>query len=1019
MKDQILKIAKVKSEKEFYKKYPTEEAFMKAHGKALEKAAMGKAMVNKQLKQLTDFGNPPIAQDGFNFAERLSDIKTNLANSQEETPVEENRGVLATLGKVGGEMAQDMMPGEFRRGGYIPTAQGGGIFNVANALGNTFNTPTKDAKGNVTGVTGGFGNAAFDIFGGKGTSAATKQAGQDLFKGGFKSGMKNLGTKEGLGTAGQAAGMELLNAAPQILNGIGQMKEQKNAINKADQAAQISGLTKQANIKSNLPTKNNFARPEDALVQPDQLGSAQGTGTNFLQMRRGGEIQNTYAPGTLYDDLGYEPLNDSGMKQYAYGGNIPTAEFGDYFQDSGQASIGKGVGSAIGSAFFGPLGGKVGGLLGTAAGNLLGGAKDANQLKALQDRAERDAKETAFMQGTQSFQAQNSAFMKQGGYMNPNYNPQVIAKFGEYNTEDLFRPDPMMNTLRSGGHFSQVDYTPPSAEAMFTSRPELKPLTMEQGGQMAMGGNLQTHWGGDAELMSYNPYIPGGGETVMFRGQSHDDTNGKGQSGIGITYGDNPVEVERGEPMTEMNDGGVVFGNMKIDKFAAEEINDLKAKGKKYKNYVADLSKTEAKQNKIMDKASKLALDADENDPFGRLSLNSSQASLIGANMKLKDIADKKQNAASVQNAILDTAEEYGLVSDDLAQGKIKQAKLGKNMKKAQSGYTLPEAVVKSSKKDFKKGNYIPTFDKPTMGDSLGNYLRGLKQPGSTEEITDDSNFDLRLFADTALSTLAPLTRPSNQMELDPSQLMGEYYGLTTNQLDPVQAQTFQPLLSQPYDVSYQDQLNEITAQSRAAERMMQNNPEAAANLFAQVSQAKNKVLADQFRTNQAQRAQTYDKNRELLNQAQLQNLAIYDKQYERQSQAKSNTKAQAQAALDSISNKIAKNKLENRKMGIMENMYNFRFDKNGRAINYNDPYQFNMSGSGRGNGSIGGSTTDSAGNTLYPIRNADGTVKGYTVAKNSSSSKPSIEDVESMFDRNGGKHKALNGSIVKSLKRI
>ena len=68
MKDQILKIAKVKSEKEFYKKYPTEEAFMAKHGKTLQKAAMGKAMVNKQLHQLTDFGNPPIAQDGGSWA---------------------------------------------------------------------------------------------------------------------------------------------------------------------------------------------------------------------------------------------------------------------------------------------------------------------------------------------------------------------------------------------------------------------------------------------------------------------------------------------------------------------------------------------------------------------------------------------------------------------------------------------------------------------------------------------------------------------------------------------------------------------------------------------------------------------------------------------------------------------------------------------------------------------------------------------------------------------------------------
>ena len=41
MKAQILKIAGVKSEKEFYKKYPSEEAFMKQHGKAFKKAQFG------------------------------------------------------------------------------------------------------------------------------------------------------------------------------------------------------------------------------------------------------------------------------------------------------------------------------------------------------------------------------------------------------------------------------------------------------------------------------------------------------------------------------------------------------------------------------------------------------------------------------------------------------------------------------------------------------------------------------------------------------------------------------------------------------------------------------------------------------------------------------------------------------------------------------------------------------------------------------------------------------------------
>jgi hypothetical protein len=41
MKAKMLKIAGVKSEKEFYKKYPSEEAFMKAHGEAFKKAQIG------------------------------------------------------------------------------------------------------------------------------------------------------------------------------------------------------------------------------------------------------------------------------------------------------------------------------------------------------------------------------------------------------------------------------------------------------------------------------------------------------------------------------------------------------------------------------------------------------------------------------------------------------------------------------------------------------------------------------------------------------------------------------------------------------------------------------------------------------------------------------------------------------------------------------------------------------------------------------------------------------------------
>jgi hypothetical protein len=165
---------------------------------------------------------------------------------------------------------------------------------------------------------------------------------------------------------------------------------------------------------------------------------------------------------------------------------------------------------------------------------------------------------------------------------------------------------------------------------------------------------------------------------------------------------------------------------------------------------------------------------------------------------------------------------------------------------------------------------------------------------------------------------------------------MGEMYALSSNQLDPVQAQMYKPELGIPYDISYQDLLNENQADYNSAQRMAGYNPAAQANLNAQKYQANQKVLAEQFRANQAMKDQVYSGNRQTLNQAKLANLGMLDKQYERQSQAMSNTKATTQAALSSMSDKYAKNKLENRKLSIYENMYNYRFGKSGRARNWN-----------------------------------------------------------------------------------
>ena len=1032
----MLKIAKVKSEKEFYKKYPSEEAFMKAHGKAFKKAAMGSKMVNNQLHQLTDFGNPPIAQKG----------------------------------------AQTPPKFEF------------------NKFGATADNP----------------------------------------QGGVASG------------AGQA-GMAGLQSLDKIVGGIEAINQQKKAIKKADQSAQLSGLSLQAQ-QTMKPPKNQYVRPEDSLVQPGQLGNPYGTGTNYLQAQNGKtidstgiytkrmlsnmdmadrssgelkniftkewqknatdlekykkkigkqkgkaqygdmiggnptEIQNTYAPtGDLYQDLGYEPLEES-YKQYRHGGEMPKAEFGEYFQDSGQAQIGSVAGEAIGSA-FGPAGAAVGKFAGKILGNALGGAKSARELQAQKDKTAMNTSMMGFEQARS--QGPLNANLENGGWISHDWQPQTFTKFGEYSAKDLLKPPHDADMLRAGGHIAQVGYTAPSAEAMFTGRPDMPqaqlglvmgPINkglmntvqnsedadklkkaisagmMNYGGQMALGGELQIGEGGYAETLSYNPNLPGG-EIGMFRGASHDN------GGIQTQYGENGVEVEGGEPFTILEDNGsedgnnlegggskenlVVFGNIKINKEIADLMGDPKAKGKKFKTYIADVAKNDAKQLKTVQKGLDLIEEYDGNSSYDRLGMNSGMANLMGAKAQQKINADKIKEAGIVQDSIHQTARQLGVKSDKLAEGKLEKetdlsmiaqygTKKGKYEEYEEAMSDLGDYDVEDVQKvapsfnpiggpsvpeffnltDQRGPNYAfattpedfaNEFDKSTgptekKGTRVGNALRFL-------------NKGINKYGPTALSNLAPFLRPSNANEdLPPDQLYPEYYAMAMNQLDPVQSQQYQPMLDTPYDISFNDQINAIDSQSRAAIRAAGSNPAAQAMIMAQSIEAKNKLFGESNRVNQANKMAVYDKNRATLNDAQLKNLAINDQQYVRQSEGKSKTKAQTQAALSSIAAKTAQQRATNRKLAIMENMYGFRFSPSGRAINMNAPAQFNMSGSMAGTSQRG--LAPGLGYTYDDQQQIIGTRR---IPK---SGQPSIDELDGL-GKNGKKIKARNSSIVKALKNL
>jgi hypothetical protein len=205
--------------------------------------------------------------------------------------------------------------------------------------------------------------------------------------------------------------------------------------------------------------------------------------------------------------------------------------------------------------------------------------------------------------------------------------------------------------------------------------------------------------------------------------------------------------------------------------------------------------------------------------------------------------------------------------------------------------------------------------------------------------------------------------------------------------------------------------LNENQADYNAAQRMMGYNPAAQANLNAQKYMANQKVLAEQFRANQAMRDKVYGDNRNILNQAKLTNLGILDKQYERQSQAMSNTKATAQAALNSISDKYAKNRLENRTLGVYENLYNYRYNDRGRAVNMNEMAQWDMGVAGAKNNT----------QQKVPVYGPDGNIEHFQYIEMTPEEKAKSNKIPPMSTGtfSGQKPNSRNGSIVKAIKNL
>jgi len=147
---------------------------------------------------------------------------------------------------------------------------------------------------------------------------------------------------------------------------------------------------------------------------------------------------------------------------------------------------------------------------------------------------------------------------------------------------------------------------------------------------------------------------------------------------------------------------------------------------------------------------------------------------------------------------------------------------------------------------------------------------------------------------------------------------------------DFVERQSYQPDLYTPYQVSFQDRINQNSRNFNALAPSLVGNPEAQGALAAQLYGANNAVQADEFRTNQGITNDITNKNVSILNDAKLKNLQLADTQYVRQTQAQGNTRDRRIGAGIQIGDVLAKNNLENKTLDVTSQLYkDYAYDKN------------------------------------------------------------------------------------------
>ena len=843
MKADILKIAGVKNEKEFYKLFPTEEAFMTKHGAAFKKAMRG-AKVKK-------------AQVGM---------------------------TMPTMDYIA----------------PIPTQQ----------LASQLDTKT------LAGVSNGFDFGAM---------------------------------------AGPA-----MNIAEGLVKGFEQLKNERKKLQEATQWKKVSDVTLQASQLTPERIEREYVRPDDIINAGDEFFPVYGVGKGVLA-KKGAKIPKAQF-GDILQGIGSERLTNFATQ--LSGGESAGATFGGVAGDI--VSMIPGVGPIVGTLAKPVL---------SAVGNLI----DTNpeKIKKQQDAFESNIGKMAMAKGAQNLFGMNRSYMARGGEI-PSHNidglqvyegsaEQVSPDFVKFNGPSHAKGGMNISYGRNPVEVEGGEYATETPNDELVILGDLKnPLT----GRMFKR---------DAAILAKNTAK----ESKKLRTLVEEAGDMK------VTR---PIDKIAIDTIGVMADAS----RKKLGKYD-EEKNSYIAMQEAMNN-TADEMGLDAKSLSMgkVKKAKKGATvsKAQSGDTFKKIQQNAIDVNVphfYYNGVKFLNTSYRKDKP-SEQEYIYGPESEGGprtvLPEVEIFPNMIPEVEVRPKSKGTKAGSVASPSQESTSKAPV-AGGILPTFlygpsfvapkfgeataptgfvngKLPTYDEWLPQYMSSQGPASSYQDLWSATSEGLPAVAGgrdessksdkwkeyvdygmEALDRILPYFRPSDVERLDPRQLLGEMMALTDKE-EPVQAQKYHPELGTPYGISLQDQKNEVIAQARAAQRMAGNNPAAQAMIASQASQALNKIQAEEFRMNQAMRDKVYGENRAMLNDAQLKNLAILDQQYQRQAQAKSNTKALWREALMSISDKYMKNQLNNRTLAAYENLYNYRFDPRFRAQNWNAPYYaWDYSGSG------------------------------------------------------------------------